>query len=328
MRLMFGRIGLTLLVMAIILFLAANTLEVDELETTLADARYGYLIPSSLLNVITVGVIVWRWHILLGRRAQFWDCMAANQIGAYLNTLLPMRLGDFTRAYVLRRHVPALSMIEILATIGAELTFDMLVLMLLLAAVLLVLPLPPLLTSAGAVLAIVTVVAVVGVLSLARSEFFLARIIQPLVNRLLPARFGHVVLGIVERMQGGLSVLRSNQQLVVVFCITVLGYAIQVISNWLLLLTFLDDVPLYAGLIALVGAGVGLALPLLPASTGTYQLAVALALSSIGIAAEPAAAYAVLLHAQQIVITLVMGNLFLLREGMSVKELRQAAQTA
>src|SRR5690606_27000734 len=131
--------------------------------------------------------------------------------------------------------------------------------------------------------------------------------------------------GLVERVHDGLGTLKSNRQVMIILGITILGYAIQVISNWLLLLVFMDDVPVYAGAVALVGAGVGLALPLLPAAAGTYQLAVALALASMGVEAEVAAAFGVLLHAQQFIVTLVMGNLFLIREGVKVRELQNAA---
>jgi uncharacterized membrane protein YbhN (UPF0104 family) len=68
-----------------------------------------------------------------------------------------------------------------------------------------------------------------------------------------------------------------------------------------------------------------LALPLLPGSAGTYELAVGLALSSIGIEPEVAAAFALVLHAQQVSITLVTGSLSMLREGVSLREIRRAA---
>ena len=53
-----------------------------------------------------------------------------------------------------------------------------------------------------------------------------------------------------------------------------------------------------------------------------------LALASAGVQAEVAAAYAVILHAQQISVTVVVGNLMLLREGLSILELQTAALSA
>ncbi len=318
------RWGVTLLVMLGILALAAAVLDVDRLQTVLAEARWGYLVPSTLLNLVTLAIIIWRWWLILGREARLVDCFTANQISAYLNLILPLRLGDISRAVVLRRHAPHLSMVGILSTVGAELTFDMLILMTLLAGLLLFLPLPPLLTTAGGVLAIGTTVAVLGVLALARSDALLTRIIRPLAARLLPERLAQGVVGIAARARDGLATLRDNRQVVALLLISLLNYAIQAVSNWLLLLVFLEDASLAAGLVALVGAGLGLALPLLPGSTGTYQLAVALALGSLGIAPEEAAAFAVVLHAQQNGITLVTGNLSMLREGVSVAEIRRA----
>jgi uncharacterized protein (TIRG00374 family) len=304
-----------------LILLASQTLESEDFLQTLRGARWGYLIPSTLLNILTAGVIVTRWKTLLNHRARFTDCLAANQIGAYLNTLLPLRLGDFARSYILQRHVPELSKVAILTSIGAELTFDMLVLMVLLAGVLVVLPLPSLLTGAGTLLAIATVIAVVGVLTLARGDEIVDRFLG-----WLPERAEGFILGILHRMRDGLSSLRSNRQIGIVLLWTVSGYAIQVISNWLLLRAFLANVELSAGLVALVGAGLGLALPLLPGSTGTYELAVTLALTSLGIEAEAAAAFALVLHGQQVAITILMGSFFMLREGVSLGDLRRVAQ--
>jgi len=313
---MFNWRGLRLLLALVVLggvgVLALTALDLNTLRETLRGARWGFLIPSTLINLVVLGNTVWRWRVLLGFRARFMDCLAANQIGAHLNILLPLRLGDFTRSYLIQRHAK-LPMLAILASIGAELTFEMAVLVLILAGVLLILPLPPLLTSAAGLLAVVTVVAAVGILVLARSQ------LDP--HRFLPAPIAQMI----HRMQEGVSSLRSNRQFAQVLAHTCLGYGLQVVSNWLLLQAFLPDVTLSAGLVAVVGAGLGLALPLLPGAAGTYELAVTLALSSVGIAPEAAAAFALVLHGQQVFITLVMGSGFMLREGVSLGELRQAA---
>jgi uncharacterized protein (TIRG00374 family) len=314
-----------LLVMGVLLAVLVGlgrTLDLANLETVLSQAQWGYFIPSTLINLITLGCIITRWYWLLNGQAPWWACLAANQIGAYLNTLLPLRLGDVARSYLIQRHVPHLSMLAILSSIGAELTFDMLILMILLAGLLAVLPLPSLLTSAGTLLAILTSIAVVGALTLGRNPQVIERWVKPLLGR-LPSPMGHLALGIVERVQEGLSSLRDNRQTALLFGISVLGYLLQILSNWLLLMVFLDSPPLYMGLVALVGAGMGLALPLLPGSAGTYEVAVALALGAVGVAPEVAASYAILLRLQQLGMTVALGGFFLVREGVSLGDLRR-----
>lgn len=316
---------LFILLLLLVLWGASRSLHWDDLKSTLADARWGYVIPSILVNLLTLGGIITRWYWLLNNRAPWWECLSANQIGAYLNTLLPLRMGDVARSYLIRRHVPDLSMLAILSSIGAELTFDMFILMILLAALLTVLPLPSLLTSAGALLAVVTTIAVIGALTLGRNPAFTERWIKPLILR-FPARMSELLLSLMERIQEGLSSLRSNRQTALILGITIQGYVLQILSNWMLLLVFMPSPPLYMGLLALVGSGLGLALPLLPGAAGTYEVAVTLALSSVGVEPEVAAAFAILLRLQQLGMTIGLGGFFLLREGVSVGELRQAAQ--
>lgn len=309
----------------IIAVLVARELDFAALAEKVRHANYLYLIPSSVVNMAVVGNIILRWQNLLNGRARYWDCFAANQIGAYLNTFLPLRMGDFARSYVLQRHVPSLPMLAILSSIGAELTMDMLLLMLLMAVVLLTLPLPPLLISAGGLLAVATVVATIGIFALSRSDAVIEKLIRPLAVRFLPHRLQELVLHFVGHMRDGLSSLRSNRQLAYLMLLTLNGYILQILGNWLLLRVFLEDVTLQAALVALVGTGVGLALPLLPSSAGTYELAIVLALSAVGVDTESATAYALLMRAQQFSITAILGSLFMLREGLSINELRTAA---
>lgn len=304
--------------------LVAQKLDFASLVETVRDANYFYLVPSSLMNMIVVGNIILRWQNLLNGRARFMECFAANQIGAYLNNILPLRMGDFARSYVLRRHVPHLSMVAILSSIGAELTMDMIFLMLLMAVVLLTLPLPPLLVSAGGLLAAATVIAAAALFTLSRSDLLIEKVIRPFSVRFLPHPLQDMVLHLVVHVRDGLTSLRSNRQLAYLLLLTINGYLLQILANWFLLRVFLDEVTLQAALVALVGTGVGLALPLLPSSAGTYELAIVLALSALGIDTESATAYALLMRTQQFTITAVMGSLFMLKEGLSVTELRQA----
>lgn len=318
------RIGAALGLVLLLAVLMARELDFDQLWEKVRHANYLFLIPSTFINIVVVGNIVLRWQNLLNGRAGFMDCLTANQIGAYLNTILPLRMGDFARSYVLQRHVKNLPVMAILSSIGAELTMDMLVLMLLLAVTLMILPLPALLVSAGGLLAVATLVATIAVFALARSDTLIEKIIRPLATRLLPHRLQDLVLHFVGHIREGLSGLRSNRQLAFLLFLTVIGFGLQIVANWLLLRVFLEDVTWQAALLALIGTGVGLALPLLPSAAGTYELAIVLALSAVEIDTESATAFALLMRAQQFSLTLLMGSFFMLREGVSLNELRRA----
>jgi len=319
------RWGITILFSAVIVVLAWRTLDFGLVWDTIRQGQWAYLLPSTLLNVLTVGTIVRRWQHLLAFRAKFLHCLAANQIGAYLNTLLPLRLGDLTRAMVLRRHNPDITMVAILSSIGAELTFDMGVLMILLGMLVMVLPLPPLLANAGGVLAVLTAIAVISILLLARQPHTIQSRILPILDRVLPEQLYSIVVALFDRLQDGVQSLRSNRTVAIVFSYTALGYIIQIVSNWLLMLVFLPNAGLDLGLVALVGAGLGLAVPLLPGAAGTYELAITLLLAAVGVQAEIAAAFALTLHGQQVAMTLLMGSGFMLYEGISVQEARNLA---
>jgi len=316
-----ARLILLALLLGGALFFVTRLLEPRTLWETLRGGAWSYALPSTALNALTVGVIVWRWRTLLNGEAGFWACYRANQIGAYGNNWLPFRMGDLIRTWVITRRYPYLGRPRVLASIGAELTLDMAVLMILLALVVSVLPLPPLLTQAGLLLAALTALAVTGV-------FALAWFSPPAPKPQAPTSFlGRAVVlawGVFTGIQAGVRPLRQGRRLLAVAALTLLGYAVQIVSNALLLRVFWPSADLAAGLVALVGAGMGLALPLLPGSAGTYQAAVILALSSLGVPLETATAYALLLHGQQILLTALMGNLCLAYEGLSLGAVQKA----
>jgi uncharacterized membrane protein YbhN (UPF0104 family) len=71
-------------------------------------------------------------------------------------------------------------------------------------------------------------------------------------------------------------------------------------------------------------------LPAAPGSIGTYEWAIVLALGafSYGEPLETATAYAVVVHAVNLAVFAIMGGIGLLREGISLTQLRKSVGNA
>ncbi len=91
---------LGLAVSAAALYLTLRGIHFDEFAATLARAQIGWFVPALLALMLTLGVRTWRWSSLMGG-TPFWTTFHANNIGYMVNSILPFRLGEIGRAYVI-----------------------------------------------------------------------------------------------------------------------------------------------------------------------------------------------------------------------------------
>ncbi|MGH2367529.1 MAG: lysylphosphatidylglycerol synthase transmembrane domain-containing protein, partial [Chloroflexota bacterium] len=99
------QLGLGIAVSAVCLVLAVQGLELDQVGHALAGARYVWLLPALALYFGGVWVRAVRWRTVLTPLA---NIPAARLfpvvvIGYMANNVLPARLGEIARCYVLRR---------------------------------------------------------------------------------------------------------------------------------------------------------------------------------------------------------------------------------
>ena len=102
----------------------------------LGAVNYLFLIPSTLLIVLSflVRAYRWRWFFPAGHSIPLVSSLSALSIGIAANSVLPARVGEIIRAYVLGRR-ERLSKTTAFATIVLERVFDGLTILLFLLLV-------------------------------------------------------------------------------------------------------------------------------------------------------------------------------------------------
>lgn len=303
---------------------ALQNLNPRQLWAELRAARWEYLALSTLLGVFTYMILSYRWRILLHRRPTYLDTFSAFQVGVYVNILLPLRAGDLARAYLIHRKAPDYSVLSVLSSIGAGLVLDMLAMASLMPLVLWVLPFPPAMRAASLALALLSLLIAGTLIPLARHDTWLSHQFYPWSRRYLAEARARALLQTLEQLRAGFAGLRDNRALAECLALTILAYGLQGLANWCLLLSLEPEAGLLGGYIAMVGAGIGLAVPLLPGSVGTYEAAITAALAATGISAEASLLASLLFRAQQTLIIMALGSVFLVREGLSLGELQTA----
>jgi glycosyltransferase 2 family protein len=289
----------------------------------------------ALATVLTYVARSWRWGYLLSPvvRVPFGDLFSATAVGFMTGLVIP-RAGEVVRpCLVSRRH--GVSTATAFASIIMERLVDLMTVVLLFGVYLYVLPTPaaqttgPLLgmLKAGGALAGLGALAVLGLLlalhlRAERALQFAERLLRP-----LPARLARPLVGALRSFAGGLAVLQASPR-------HLLAIAGQSVLVWLAIalglywnnLAFGLRLPFHATFLLLGFLTVGVAVPT-PGMVGGFHEAYLLALTeAFGVDKHTAAAAGIAAHAFTNIPVLLLGLLFLGREGLSMGKVARMSQ--
>jgi uncharacterized protein (TIRG00374 family) len=325
--------AISIAVSVVAFWLAFRGVQVAEVADTLRTANYFYILPALACIVAGLMARALSWQTLLGQKVPFWRAFTALNEGYLLSNVLPFRLGEFGRAYLVCRPLKGgladrhLSTTQAFSSVLVERVIDLCMIVVLFATVL---PLVAGLAWAreAAVLAVVISVAAMGGL-------FALTLNRALVLRLANWVMGHVrfpwfnaarwetrVVAFLE----GLAALRDRRRFALAACASAMAWVSASLCAWFLLFAFLPAPTLPMGFFVLVISGLGVALPSAPASMGVFEASVVLALSAFQIDKNVAFTFALIFHALNFGMTTLFGTLALGREGETLSHLAQAAR--
>jgi len=316
-----------LVVSLFLLWYAFRDLHLGEVAAALRTARYGWLVPGVIVYFISVWFRAWRWGFLLrGSKV-----VSANRlfpvvvIGYMGNDILPFRLGEALRAYVLWRR-EGINVGTALTTAVVERLFDGLTMVLFVLVGLLFVPLSALLARLVTIASAVFFGALAVFLFLAARPALLRRIGCGLVERLVPERFRAPLLSLVEGVVGGLERLRSGRDVLILFGMTLWVWLLETLKYWLVSFAFPELHLPYVGIL-LMGGAVNLltALPSLPGYIGTFETGIQILREGLGAPAAAAGGYVLVLHAILLVPVTLLGLLFMTLEGVKWTEVWREA---
>jgi uncharacterized protein (TIRG00374 family) len=305
-----------LLVSAVLLWFSFGDLQLQEILAALHRANYWWLIPGVVVYFISVWFRSWRWGFLLRgtKRVSANRLFPVVVIGYMGNDVLPFRLGEVLRAYVLWRR-EGMNIGTTFTTAVLERLFDGITMVLFVLFGLLFIPLSAFLSRLVSVASVVFLGALILFLSLAARPHLLHRLTHRLIGSVVPEGYRDPLFGLVEGVIDGLESLRSGRDVLVVFGVTLLVWVLETVKYWLV--SFAFDLHLsYVGIL-LMGGVVNLltALPSLPGYIGTFEAGIKI-LERIGAPSGQAGSYILVLHAILLVPVTLLGLVFMAREGV------------
>lgn len=328
----YGRILGGLLLTCFFLWLALRNVDIAAVRDALRHASYRFLIPAALCCITGYFIRTWRWQGILAptKAIPFMRLFPVLMAGFAMNNLLPARVGEFVRAYLLSRE-EGISPSLALATIVVERVADGLVLITLMAATLLLAPLPvadPKLQVVELAAALIFGTATLVLIAL----IFFPRPILALIRvclRPLPAGLAARITGLLDAFIAGLDALRNPMAVLRLVGLSALVWLCEGGTFAFVLLAFPIGLTrgewFAAAAFLLVFVNLGIMIPAAPGYIGTYQLFAKLALGAFAVSQASAIALSFLAHALQYTLVTSMGLLCLWRLGFSPRSLGNLA---
>jgi glycosyltransferase 2 family protein len=299
-------------------------------------AANGWLIALAIAaTMVSYVVRAFRWRYLLAPVgwARLGICFETTVIGFMVNFLVPPgRLGELVRPYLLARR-EGLSASSTFATVFLERVLDLATVVLLVGGWLLFGPAPPGAGGEEAVNALKVggLIAFTGVALGLGVLFLFARDIRrggsalawlETAIRKLPAKLAEPGFRFIKSFGAGLGVLDDRSNLARAGFLSVILWLNISFALWLAIHAFRVDISLGATFLVIGFLTVGVAVPT-PGAVGGYHVMCSLALTLMfAVNENTAKAIALASHAIAFIPVTLLGLVFFVREGMSLRDIR------
>ncbi|MEW5766918.1 MAG: lysylphosphatidylglycerol synthase transmembrane domain-containing protein [bacterium] len=313
-----------ILISVVFLWLAFREVDFARVKEAIKDANYGYFVLALILSMGTTVFRTIRWRYILTplcalkyHRIFSWIC-----IGYMANNLLPARLGEVLRAYMMGKK-EGVSKSATLGTIVVERIFDGLALLFLLLLMPYFFSLPAWAKKAGIFgTAFFISASFVLILFLIKKEAAV-ELIKGIVSRLLPwiaDRVGHLLSAFVL----GLEIIYYRKRILAIFVFSILVWIQEALCYYAVAFSFGLDLPFYVPIFTVIMVNLGIMIPASPGYVGTFEFFTILSLGLFQVEKSLAASYSVVVHAAVFIPVTLIGLIYFWREHINFKELEKA----
>lgn len=327
-----GRVNMKLLVGSGIslffLVMLFRKIELDKLAAAFREMDWRLLGIATVITLASyiIRAVRWRYLLLPLKRTAFGNLVAATFIGYMANNLLPARLGEFVRAYVLADK-EELETSAVFASLVMDRLWDGFSVLLILVATFFTVKLPPGMENVQQGLVMggyVTLALYLGVIVFlvllkrltTRTLSLIALVLRPfpkkLAEKVIPV-LGSFIAGI--RFSG-----RPSDWLALLVSSAVIWAA----ATWpidLLLQAFGINLPITASMFIMVFLVFAVMVPASPGYVGTYHAACVYGLMAFNIPREKALSIALVVHATNFFPTVAIGFFFLWYNKIALRNL-------
>ncbi len=294
----------------------------SELVKTMINVHFEWTalaICFDILSYISQGV---RWRLLLLTKGDI-SVVRATQavyVGLFTNEILPLRIGELVRAYLVSRWLSR-KLVSIIPSMAVERLFDSVWLALAIGLTAFFVPLPRDLLESEKIL---------GTIVLIGTGLFLYLVFRE--EKTLDAKNAdgrplwkpiQIVKSFIDRFAMEMKEIGLSKLFYESFGVSFLILFFQIIAFWLVMEAFNLKLSFLAGAVVFVIVHLGTAIPNAPGNVGTYQFFCVVGLSLFGVDKTTATAFSVMVFIILTIPLLIIGLIALGRTGMSLTQIRR-----
>jgi glycosyltransferase 2 family protein len=320
-------------VSTVFIVLLFREINFNKLQYALSSVDYRFVLLAIILTFVSYFLRAVRWQYLLisDRRISLNSLFPATIIGYMANNLLPARLGEFVRAYLLAQQ-EKLETPAVFASLVIDRLFDGFTVLLMLLITLFALKLPAGMTEAGTALkagGVVTFLIYTSVIIFmvilkrhtSRTLKFVSRLVKP-----FPRSLSERLIPLLGSFIGGINISWKGRHVAALFSSSILIWLFALLPVDMILQGFGINMPITASMFILVLLVFAVMVPASPGFIGTYHYACYQGLSVFGIDASTSVSMALVIHGISFFPVTIAGFFYLWRNRISLKAVQRAGE--
>lgn len=322
-----------LAVSAFFMVLLFSKIDFSQLAAVLASVDAGFIVLAVLFTFVSyfLRAVRWRYLLISEKEIPLSSLYPATIIGYMANNLLPARLGEFVRAYVLARR-EKLDTPSVFASLVIDRIFDGFTVLLMLLITIFSLRLPPGMEHAasalklgGATMFLLYCGVLVFLLLLKLCTMSTLSLVR-FVLKPFPERIAERVIPMLGSFIGGIRLSSSCRHSAAILLSSILIWVFALLPVDMTLRSFGIDLPITASMFILVLLVFAVMVPAAPGFIGTYHYACVMGLSVFGIGEAKALSIALIVHGTGFFPVIIAGLYHLWSNKISLRDIQRAEE--
>ena len=320
-----------ILISGVFLYIALKGVSFDELIGALKQCNYLYLIPAFIVMYLLFVIRTMRWYYLVKplKETSFNHRFSATIIGFMTNNILPVRIGEFVRAYVLGAD-EGIKKSSVFGTIVIERLFDGMSLLLILLVTFLAVDLEARLPAevaanlkiAGYVALALYAAIIVFIITYNVTSKYLFKFLA-----IFSDKFSDNIATHLNSFKAGLTLDTSFKNIAIISFYSILHWIFCALPIYIVIKGFGLNLPIEVAFVVLIFKAFAVMIPAAPGYIGTVNIAVMVALALYGVPERPdGVSISFVVWAVDFLPPVVLGFIMLWAKNMSLKGVEESAQ--
>ena len=313
---------LGVLISVIGLYYAFRQINFWELWISIKNVNFILVILAIVILLLSNVIRAWRWQILVKpiKDVSFEPAFSSIMIGYFGNSVLPFRMGEFLRAFVVADKT-SLTASTAFGTIVIERILDFIGLSIVILLIMTVYPL----TSVGG-----SIIIGVIVLSLTAFIFFFlfggfksSLLVKIEKSSLLRIGLLHKILLFIKNFLDGATTIRATNKLGIILLYTLIIWIMYYCSTYLATIATGIELEWFGFGVLLISTTLAISVPAAPGYVGTYHAAAVYILTNLfDVGRIDAQAAAIILHAVGTIPIVIIGAGYFLNSSVNFKDIK------